>query len=153
MCRCDEEIPQDIIDKIALFCNIPKENAIPNQTAPILYEVPLMLEKAGLAKVVCKRLGLTDTDPDLTEWENMVQRAKRVEGTVHIALVGKYTALHDAYLSVVEALTHGGIENDVSVEIQWVDSEGSPTPTPPRFWAMQMASLFPAVSATAASKV
>ena len=124
MCRCDEEIPQDIIDKIALFCNIPKENAIPNQTAPILYEVPLMLEKAGLAKVVCKRLGLTDTDPDLTEWENMVQRAKRVEGTVHIALVGKYTALHDAYLSVVEALTHGGIENDVSVEIQWVDSEG-----------------------------
>ena len=113
-----------IIDKIALFCNIPKENAIPNQTAPILYEVPLMLEKAGLAKVVCKRLGLTDTDPDLTEWENMVQRAKRVEGTVHIALVGKYTALHDAYLSVVEALTHGGIENDVSVEIQWVDSEG-----------------------------
>ncbi len=75
----------------------------------------------------------------------MVQRAKRVEGTVHIALVGKYTALHDAYLSVVEALTHGGIENDVSVEIQWVDSKGSPTPTPPRFWAMQMASLFPAV--------
>ena len=124
LCRCEEPVPADLRAKIALFCNIPKENAIPNQTAPILYEVPLMLEKAGLAKVVCKRLGLTDTDPDLTEWENMVQRAKRVEGTVHIALVGKYTALHDAYLSVVEALTHGGIENDVSVEIQWVDSEG-----------------------------
>ena len=124
MCRCDEDIPQDIIDKIALFCNIPKENAIPNLTAPILYEVPLMLEEAGLAKAVCKRLGLPDTEPDLTEWENMVRRAKSVDGKVTIALVGKYTALHDAYLSVVEALTHGGIENDVSVEIKWVDSEG-----------------------------
>ena len=123
MCRCDQEIPQDIIDKIALFCNIPKENAIPNLTAPILYEVPLMLEKAGLAKAVCKRLNLDCGAPDLTEWEHMVQRAKNVEGTVNVALVGKYTALHDAYLSVVEALTHGGIENDVGVEITWVDSE------------------------------
>ena len=83
-----------------------------------------MLEEAGLAKAVCKRLGLPDTEPDLTEWENMVRRAKSVDGKVTIALVGKYTALHDAYLSVVEALTHGGIENDVSVEIKWVDSEG-----------------------------
>ena len=124
MCRCDQDIPQDIIDKIALFCNIPKENAIPNLTAPILYEVPLMLEKAGLAEAVCKRLGLSCGEPDLTEWENMVRRAKNVDGHVRIALVGKYTALHDAYLSVVEALTHGGIENDVSVEIKWVDSEG-----------------------------
>ena len=124
MCRCDEEIPQDIIDKIALFCNIPKENAIPNLTAPILYEVPLMLEEAGLAKAVCKRLSLACGEPDLTEWENMVHRAKNVDGKVRIALVGKYTALHDAYLSVVEALTHGGIENDISVEIKWVDSEG-----------------------------
>ena len=86
--------------------------------------MPLLLEKEGLAKAVCKRLGLPDTAPDLTEWENMVHRAKNVKGSVRIALVGKYTALHDAYLSVVEALTHGGIENDVSVEIKWVDSEG-----------------------------
>ena len=125
MCRCDEDIPQDIIDKIALFCNIPKENAIPNLTAPILYEVPLNAGRAGLAKAVCKRLGLPDTEPDLTEVGKTWSGAPRAwTAKVTIALVGKYTALHDAYLSVVEALTHGGIENDVSVEIKWVDSEG-----------------------------
>lgn len=123
MCRSDHEIPSDILDKISLFCNIPKENAIPNLTAPILYEVPLMLEKAGLADVTCRRLGLNCQKPDLTEWASMVERAKNVHGEVRIALVGKYVALHDAYLSVVEALTHGGIENDVKVEIDWVDSE------------------------------
>jgi CTP synthase len=123
MCRSDYEIPNDILDKISLFCNIPKENAIPNLTAPILYEVPLMLEKAGLADVTCRRLGLNCKKPDLSEWAAMVERAKNVHGEVRIALVGKYVALHDAYLSVVEALTHGGIENDVKVDIEWVDSE------------------------------
>ena len=123
MCRSDYEIPGDILDKISLFCNIPKENAIPNLTAPILYEVPLMLEKAGLADVTCRRLGLNCQKPDLSEWAAMVERAKNVHGEVRIALVGKYVALHDAYLSVVEALTHGGIENDAKVEVDWVDSE------------------------------
>ena len=123
MCRSDAPIPQDILDKIALFCNIPVDHAIPNLTADILYEVPLMLEREGLADVVVKRLGLICHAPDLTEWATMVHRAKNVHGTVTIALVGKYVALHDAYLSVVEALTHGGIENDVKVHIQWVDSE------------------------------
>ena len=116
-------IPQDILDKIALFCNIPVENAIPNLTADILYEVPLMLEREGLANVVVRRLGLICHAPDLTEWATMVHRAKNVKDTVEIALVGKYVSLHDAYLSVVEALTHGGIENDVKVHIRWVDSE------------------------------
>ena len=123
MCRCDEPVPQDILEKISLFCNIPRENAIPNLTADILYEVPLMLEREGLSDVVVRRLGLICHMPDLTEWATMVHRAKHPKGAVTIALVGKYVALHDAYLSVVEALTHGGIENDVKGEIKWVNSE------------------------------
>ncbi len=123
VCRADQPLTDDIRRKIALFCNIPPENAISNLTAPILYEVPLMLEKEGLAEVVCKRLNLDVPKPDLTEWSNMVVRAKAATETVEIALVGKYVALHDAYLSVVEALTHGGIENDVKVKVRWVNSE------------------------------
>lgn len=124
MCRADQPITQGIRRKISLFCNIPPENAIPNLTAPILYEVPLMLEAEGLAKVVCKRLKLQVPEPDLTEWTRMVERAKTtVDGEVQVALVGKYVELHDSYLSVVEALTHGGIENDVKVKIRWIDSE------------------------------
>ena len=123
LCRSDDPIPQDILDKISLFCNIPSDHAIPNLTADLLYEVPLMLEREGLADVVVRRLGLICHAPDLTEWATMVHRAKHVHGEVTIALVGKYVALHDAYLSVVEALTHGGIENDVKVEIRWINSE------------------------------
>ncbi len=123
MCRSDYPIPQDILDKISLFCNIPRDHAIPNLTADLLYEVPLMLEREGLADVVVRRLGLICHMPDLTEWATMVWKAKNPTGEVEIALVGKYVALHDAYLSVAEALTHGGIENGVKVQIRWVDSE------------------------------
>ena len=123
ICRSDAPVPRDILEKISLFCNIPVENAIPNLTAPVLYEVPLMLEREGLADVVVRWLGLICHMPDLTEWATMVHRAKHPQGSVEIALVGKYVALHDAYLSVAEALTHGGIENDVKVNIRWVDSE------------------------------
>ena len=123
ICRSDAPVPRDILEKISLFCNIPVENAIPNLTAPVLYEVPLMLEREGLADVVVRRLGLICHMPDLTEWATMVHRAKHPQGSVEIALVVKYVALHDAYLSVAEALTHGGIENDVKVNIRWVDSE------------------------------
>ena len=123
LCRSDAEIPQDIRDKISLFCNIPPEQVIANQTAPILYEVPLMLEREGLARVVCQRLKLGGVDADLNQWCTMVERAKHPHGRVEIALVGKYVALHDAYLSVAEALAHGGIENSVQVAIRWVDSE------------------------------
>ena len=123
ICRSDAPVSRDILEKISLFCNIPVENAIPNLTADILYEVPLMLEREGLADVVVRRLGLICHMPDLTEWATMVHRAKHPTGTVEIALVGKYVALHDAYLSVVEALTHGGIENQQKVKIRWVDSE------------------------------
>ncbi len=123
LCRSDAEIPQDIRDKISLFCNIPPEQVIANQTAPILYEVPLMLEREGLARVVCQRLKLGGVDADLNQWCTMVERAKHPHGRVEIALVGKYVALHDSYLSVAEALAHGGIENSVQVAIRWVDSE------------------------------
>ena len=123
VCRSDSPVPGEILDKISLFCSIPRENAIPNLTADLLYEVPLMLEREGLADVVVRRLGLICHMPDLTEWATMVHRARHPAGTVEIALVGKYVALHDAYLSVAEALTHGGIENQVKVNIRWVDSE------------------------------
>ena len=123
VCRSDSPIPQDILDKISLFCSIPKDHVIPNLTAGLLYEVPLMLEREGLADVVVRRLGLVCHTPDLTGWADMVHRAKHPAGAVEIALVGKYVALHDAYLSVAEALTHGGIANGVAVNIRWVDSE------------------------------
>ncbi len=123
MCRCDQPVPKEILEKISLFCNIPVDHAIPNLTADLLYEIPLMLEREGLADVVVRRLGLICHMPDLTEWATMVHRAKHPAGAVTIALVGKYVALHDAYLSVVEALTHGGIENGVKVDIRWLDSE------------------------------
>lgn len=123
VCRSEYPIPEDLINKISLFCNIPPENVIPNLTASTLYEVPLMLEREGLANVVCKRLGLAASEPDLREWRAMVDRIKGVSGCVKIGLVGKYVSLRDAYLSVAEALGHGGIENDVKVEIEWINSE------------------------------
>ena len=132
LCRSDYDIPKEVRDKIALFCNIPAENAIPNRTASILYEVPLMLEEEGLGKVVCKRLGLTDATPDLDRWRAMVERAKNATKHIKIAMVGKYMELHDAYLSVAEALHHGGIENDVIVDIDWVGSEGVTDQTAPK---------------------
>ena len=123
VCRSDAPVPREIRDKISLFCGIPRENVIPNLNAPLLYEAPLMLEREGLADVVVRRLGLRCPAPNLTEWAGMVRRAKDPKGEVTVALVGKYVALHDAYLSVAEALTHGGIENRVKVNIRWVDSE------------------------------
>ncbi len=123
VCRSEMPITPDIKSKISLFCNIPPEHVIENTTVDILYEVPLMLEQEGLAKAVCKRLRLRCPEPDLTEWCDMVKRAKSCEKNVRIALVGKYIKLHDAYLSVAEALRHGGIENSANVDISWVDSE------------------------------
>ena len=123
VCRADQPITEEIRNKISLFCNIQPDAVIPNLNAPILYEVPLMLEEEGLARVVCRRLSLDVPEPDLSEWTAMVKRAKTCRDSVEIALVGKYVQLHDSYLSVVEALTHGGIENDVNVNIRWVDSE------------------------------
>lgn len=123
VCRTEKRLTKDLKDKIGLFCNIPGDWVIQNLDAEILYEVPLMLEEEGLASIACKRLGLQCKEPDLTEWCDMVERQKNLKHTVTIALVGKYVELHDAYLSVVEALKHGGISNNAEVRIKWVNSE------------------------------
>ena len=123
VCRSEKELPEEMRKKIALFCNIRPEDVIQNLTAPSLYEVPLWLEHEGLADSVCHHLGLENRTPDLTEWTAMVNRQKAATKHVTIGLVGKYVALPDAYLSVAEALRHGGIVNDANVEIKWINSE------------------------------
>ena len=123
VCRSEMEIPQDMRDKIASFCNVRKQDVIQNLTAPSLYEVPLMLEKEGLAKVVCDHLGLDPRVPDLKEWEDMVQRQYNATKNTVIGLVGKYVALPDAYISVMESLRHAGFENESHVEIKLINSE------------------------------
>ena len=122
--RCDEPLEESIFQKIALFCNVKPDCVIENRTVPNLYEAPLMLEQSGFSKVVCRELGLDVPEPDLAEWSEMVERVNRQhERTVTIGLVGKYVALHDAYLSVAEALRHAGFYHGVHVEIRWIDSE------------------------------
>ena len=121
--RCDEPLEKSIFDKIALFCNVSPDCVIENITLPVLYEAPLMLEQAGFSSVVCRRLAIDAPEPDLSEWKAMVERIKSRSKTVRIGLVGKYTALHDAYLSVVEALHHAGYDLNTDVEIVWIDSE------------------------------
>ena len=121
--RCDEPLEPGILEKLALFCDVRPQCVIENRTLQNLYEVPLMLREARLDDIVCQTLCLPDAPPDMTGWETLCRRAAAPAGEVEIALVGKYVALHDAYLSVAEALTHGGIENRVKVNIRWVDSE------------------------------
>ena len=123
VCRTDAPITEDIRRKIALFCNVSPDCVIQNTTASTLYEAPLLLEKEGLSKAVCRGLILDFPEPDLAEWTAMVDRIKTAHKTVRIALVGKYVALHDAYLSVAESLFHAGTANDAIVSIEWVDSE------------------------------
>ena len=122
---CRSEIPLDtgIKDKIALFCNVPSTHVLQNLDVEYLYEAPLAMEKEHLADVVCECLHLENREPDLTDWTAMVEDLRSPESEVTIALVGKYIQLHDAYISVVEALKHGGISNRVTVNIKWVDSE------------------------------
>lgn len=121
--RCDEPLEESIFDKISLFCNVKRDCVIENSTLPVLYEAPLMLEKSNLSGIVCRELGLQTPPPDLREWSSMVDRIKNCRKTVAIGLVGKYVALHDAYLSVAEALRHAGYNSDVGVDIAWIDSE------------------------------
>ncbi len=121
--RSECEVPPEMREKIALFCNVRKEDVIQNLTAPSLYEVPLMLEKEGLAHSACYHLGLEDRKPDLTEWENMVRRQENASKPLTIGLVGKYVALPDAYISVMESIRHAGAVNDCRVEIKLINSE------------------------------
>ena len=122
--RVDEKITDDsIFTKIAHFCNVKPDCVIENLTLPILYEAPLMLEKKNLSSIVCRELGLKSPAPDLKDWEAMVKRIGHETKQVRIGLVGKYVQLHDAYLSVAEALRHAGYAQDVKVDIAWIDSE------------------------------
>ena len=123
VCRSEYEIPQAMRDKIALFCNVPVTHVLENLNASSIYEVPLMMEEEHLAEVVCDCLRIPCPEPDLSDWNRMVHAMRNPKTRVTIALVGKYTQLHDSYLSVVEALHHGGFASGAEVEIKWVDSE------------------------------
>ena len=121
--RCDQPLEESIFKKISLFCNVKPDCVIENITLPNLYEAPLMLEKAHFSEIVCRELGIDAPKPDLTEWEQMVAKIKSRPYTVNIGLVGKYVELHDAYLSVAEALRHAGYYHNTHIKIRWIDSE------------------------------
>ena len=123
VCRSDYPVDESMREKIALFCNVKKEHVLQNLDAPSLYEVPIMLEEEHLAQAVCDCLHLPCPKPDLMDWMEMLDNMKAASKAVDIAIVGKYVALHDAYLSVAEALKHGGIANRVNVNIHWIEAE------------------------------
>ena len=121
--RCDSPLDESSRKKIALFCNVTEECVVENRTLPILYEAPIMLEENGLARIVCRKLSLNCDNIDLSGWMNMLDKIKNCSKKVKIALVGKYVKLEDAYLSVAQALYHGGYENGADVSIEWINSE------------------------------
>ncbi|MCH5275003.1 MAG: CTP synthase [Lachnospiraceae bacterium] len=123
VCRSEHPLDQGIKDKIALFCNVPHNHVLQNLDVKYLYEAPLAMEKEHLAQVACECLHLNCPEPNLADWEKMVEDLKNPTDNITIALVGKYVQLHDAYISVVEALKHGGISNHATVDIKWIDSE------------------------------
>ena len=123
VCRTEHPLTEDLKSKIALFCDLDTDDVIQNTDADTLYEVPLLLEKEGLAKNVINHLNLKCNKPQLEEWKDMVDKFKNPHGTVKIALVGKYVELKDAYISVAESLRHAGIYNDVDIDIEWIHSE------------------------------
>lgn len=123
VCRTEIPLEEGIKDKIALFCNVPSKHVMQNLDVETLYEAPLAMEKEHLADIACECLHLDCPAPDLTEWETMVDKLKNPSKEVTVALVGKYTALHDAYISVVEALKHGAVAHNASVNIKWIPSE------------------------------
>lgn len=123
VCRSEREIPEELKSKIALFCNVPQSHVLQNLDVEYLYEAPLAMEKERLAQVVCESLHIDCPMPELTDWEDMVYSLRHPQKEVKIAIVGKYIQLHDAYLSVAEALKHGGIAEHASVKLIWVDSE------------------------------
>ena len=123
VCRSEHPLDDGLRGKIALFCNVPKTHVLQNLDVEVLYEAPLAMEEEHLAEVACQCLNLPCPEPDLTEWRAMIDAWKHPEKEVTVALVGKYIQLHDAYISVVESLKHGGVANRASVNIKWIDSE------------------------------
>ena len=123
VCRADHPISEEIREKVALFADVDVEAVIPMHTVETIYEVPLVLEEAGLGNYLVHRLGLPAIAPDLREWQRLVRRIKAPKRKLPIAIVGKYVELHDAYLSVAEALRHAGLQQSVDVDLKWVSSE------------------------------
>lgn len=123
VCRTEMPLDRGIRDKIALFCNVPSNHVIQNLDVETLYEAPLAMEREHLADIACSCLNLACPEPDLKDWEDMVDRLKHPSKEVTVALVGKYTQLHDAYISVVESLKHGAVAHNASVNIKWIASE------------------------------
>lgn len=121
--RSDEPIDESIRQKIALFCNVKPDCVIENLTLPILYEAPIMLHENGLDKVVCRELNLDTPEPDLSQWHDMLSRIRQRNKKTNITIVGKYVRLHDAYLSIMEALSHAGYDCGTKVHLNWIDSE------------------------------
>ncbi|MDU6126007.1 MAG: CTP synthase, partial [Veillonella sp.] len=123
VCRSEKHISDEMKEKLALFCDVEPEAVIENQTCSSIYEVPLMMQDQGLDDIVIKKLGLEDRPCDMTAWKEMVHKILNPNKDITVAIVGKYVALHDAYLSVVEALDHAGIATGTKVNIRWIDSE------------------------------
>ena len=121
--RCDEPLEESIFQKIAMFCNVKPDCVIENITLPELYEAPIMLEKSHFSAIVCRELGINAPEIDLSDWNSMLDRIHSRSKKVTIGLVGKYVQLHDAYLSVAEALRHAGYAHGATVSIKWIDSE------------------------------
>ncbi len=123
VCRTEYALSRESIDKLALFCNVEKDCVIQNLDCSSLYEVPLMMEKERLAHIVCRKLGKECGEPDLADWLDVVDKEKKLDKSVEIALVGKYVELHDAYLSIVESFNHAGIHDGAHVKIRWIQAE------------------------------
>ena len=123
VCRSEQHLSADIRDKIALFCDTNSREVIENRSVPNIYDVPLLLKEEGLDEIVMEKLGLPQRDADLTDWKKMIASMRDLEEKVTIALVGKYIELKDAYLSVTEALFHGGFYNKIEVELRWIDAQ------------------------------
>ena len=123
VCRSEKHISDEMKEKLALFCDVEPEAVIENKTCSSIYEVPLMMQDQGLDDIVIKKLGLEERPCDMTAWKEMVHKILNPSKDITVAIVGKYVALHDAYLSVAEALSHAGIETDTKVHIRWIDSE------------------------------
>ncbi|MGA9173039.1 MAG: CTP synthase [Thermoactinomyces sp.] len=123
VCRTEHPLSEELKRKIALFCDIDREAVIEARDAETLYEVPLMIQEEGLDEIVVKHLGLECGKADMTDWIRLVEKVKNLTHTTRIAIVGKYVALHDAYMSVVEALRHAGFERDTDIDVKWVNSE------------------------------
>ena len=125
VCRTERDIPEEIREKLSLFCNVRKTSVIQNKTADCLYAVPLMLEEEGLAREICNHLRLENYIPDNSKWEEMIEKIRNIDknNIVNIAIVGKYVKLEDSYISVIESLYHAGFANNVKVKVKLIDSE------------------------------